>query len=95
MGEIVEQAKERMSQDATAIQMQTQNFIDKQSRLFADTHARCEAALAANHTRMKETLRAYEEALSQQLKTVLESTITEDTLNQEMGIAAHSPFGHG
>jgi hypothetical protein len=33
---------------------------------------------------------AYEEALNQQLKTVMESTITEDTLNQEMVIAANA-----
>jgi hypothetical protein len=33
---------------------------------------------------------AYEEALNQQLKTVIESTITEDTLNQEMGIEANA-----
>ncbi len=38
----------------------------------------------------QETLRAYGEVLNQQLKTVLESTITEDTLNQEMGIAAQA-----
>ncbi len=101
VGEIIEQAKERMSQDATAIRMRTQNFIDKQGRLIDDAHTQCEAALAANHTRMRETLRAceesaqetlraYGEVLNQQLKTVLESTITEDTLNQEMGIAAQA-----
>ncbi len=61
MGEIVVQAKERMSQDATAIRMRTQNLIDKQGRLVDDTHTRCEAALAANHVRMRETLRACEE----------------------------------
>ncbi len=46
--EIVEKAKESMSQDATAIRMQTRNFIDKQSRLVADAHTRCEAALAGD-----------------------------------------------
>jgi hypothetical protein len=90
--EIVEQAKESMSQDATAIRMQTQNFIDKKSRLLLDAHNRCEAALAAAHSRMKDASKAYgdayEEALNQQLKIVTESTITEDTLNQEMVIAA-------
>ena len=83
-----------MSQDATAIRMQTQNFIDKQHRLFADAHTRCEAALAVAHTRMKDASKvygdAYEEALNRQLQTVLESTITEDTLNQEMVIAAQA-----
>jgi hypothetical protein len=33
---------------------------------------------------------AHEEALDRQLQTVLESTITEDTLNQEMVIAAQA-----
>ena len=65
--DIVEQAKESMSQDAIAIRMQTQNFIDKQQRLLADAHARCEEALASAHTRMKDVSReysvAYEEAL--------------------------------
>jgi hypothetical protein len=101
VGEVVLQAKKRMSQDATAIWMRTQNSIDKQSRLVDDMHSRCEAALAANHTRMRETLRAceesahetlraYGEVLNQQFKTVLESTITKDTLNQEMGTAAQA-----
>jgi hypothetical protein len=81
--EILAQSKERMTQDATAIRMRTQNFIDKQSRLVEDTNAQCEAALAANHARMRDTMRAYGEALNQQLQTVLESTITEDTLNQD------------
>ncbi len=38
----------------------------------------------------QETLRVYGEVLNKQLKTVLESTITEDTMNQEMGIAAQA-----
>jgi hypothetical protein len=88
--EIVGEAKESMSQDAIAIRMQTQNCIDKQMRLVADTHTRCEAALAAAHARMKEASRRFEEALNQQLKTVLESTINEETLNQEMVIAAQA-----
>ncbi len=93
--EIVEQAKESMSQDATAIRMQIQNFIDKKNRLLLDAHNRLEeAALAAVHTRMKDASKAYgnayEEALNQQLKIVTESTITEDTLNQEMVIAANA-----
>jgi hypothetical protein len=84
-----------MSQDAIAIRMQTQNFIDKQHRLLADAHARCEEALAVAHTRMKDVAKeygvAYEEALNRQLQTVLESTITEDTLNhQEMVVAAQA-----
>jgi hypothetical protein len=49
---VVGQAKESMSQDAIAIRMQTQNFIDKQKRLVADTHTRCEAAMSGAHARM-------------------------------------------
>jgi uncharacterized protein YoxC len=94
VNDIVEQAKESMSQDATAIRMQTQNLIDKKNRLLLDAHNRCEAALAAVHSRMKDASKAYgdayEEALNQQLKIVTESTITEDTLNQEMVIAANA-----
>ncbi len=92
--EIVEQAKESMSQDATAIRMQTQNFIDKKNRLLLDAHNRCEAALAVVNSRMKDASKAYgdayEEALNQHLKIVTESTITEDTLNQEMVTAANA-----
>ncbi len=69
--EIVEQAKESMSQDATAIRMQTQSLIDKKNRLLLDAHNRCEAALAVVHSRMKDASKAYgdayEEALNQHL----------------------------
>ncbi len=53
-------------------------------------NAQFEAALEANHARMRDTMRAYGEALDQQLQTVLTSTIAEDTLNQEMEIAAQA-----
>jgi hypothetical protein len=88
--ELLGQAKESMSQDATAIRMHTQNFIDKQNRIVADSQTRCETALAGAHTRMKEVSRAFEEALNQQLKAVLESKITEETLNQEMVVVAQA-----
>ena len=55
--EIVEKAKESMEQDATAIRMQTQNCIDKQHRLIADAHARCEATLTVSHERSLESMR--------------------------------------
>jgi hypothetical protein len=81
-----------MRQDATAIRRQTQNLIDKKNRLLLDSHNKCEAALAVVHSRMKDASKAYgeayEEALNQQLKIVTESTITEDTLKQEMLAAA-------
>jgi hypothetical protein len=74
---ILEQTKESMSQDATAIRMQTQNFIDKKNRLLLDAHTRCEAALKVVHSRMEDASKAYgdayEEALNQQLKTVIGS----------------------
>jgi hypothetical protein len=58
--EIKEQAKKSMRQDATAIRMQTQNLIDKKNRLLLDAHNRCEAALAAVHSRMKDASRRME-----------------------------------
>ena len=60
----------------------------RQNRLIESARDQAAAALEANHARLNDTMRAYEEALDQQLQTVLNSTITEDTLNQEMEIAA-------
>ncbi len=88
--EILQQSKDSLSQDATAIRIRTQNFIDRQNNLIESANNQATATLEANHARMRETLRAYEEALDQQLQTVLNSTITEDTLNQEMEIAAQA-----
>jgi hypothetical protein len=89
--ELVEEAKdESMSRDATAIRMRNQSLIDKQSRLIADAHAQCEKAIAEAHMRMKEASLAYGTALEQQLKTLQESTITEDTLIDEMVHASQS-----
>ncbi len=69
-------------------------FLCGHHRLLLDAHNRCEAALAVVHSRMKDASKAYgdayEEALDQQLKTVIESTITEDILNQDMVIAANA-----
>ena len=79
-----------MSQDATAIRMRTQNFIDRQNNLIVSASNQAAAALEANHARMRDVMRAYGEALEQQLQTVLTSTITEDTLNQEMEFAAQA-----
>ena len=53
----MEQAKESMAENALAIRMQTKNFIDKRQGLLADAHTRCEEALAAAHTRMKDVSR--------------------------------------
>jgi hypothetical protein len=75
--EVVEEAKESMSLDATAIRMRNQNLFDKQSRLIADAHAKCEMAIAEAHARKKESSLAYGTALDQQLKTLQESAIAE------------------
>ncbi len=99
--EIIEKAKESMLEDALAIRMHTKTLIDKRQALLADAHARCEEDLAAQHAHLeaqharirdvsKEYSVAYEEALDKHLQAVLESTITEETLNQEMIHAAQA-----
>jgi hypothetical protein len=92
--EVIEKAKESMSQDATAMRMQAQNLIDRQHRMLEDAQKGCETALALAHDRMRQATKAYEDsfadAIKRQLDNVLESTITEDTLNQEMGVAAQA-----
>jgi hypothetical protein len=92
--EVMERAKESMAQDVIAIRMQSQNLIDKQHRLLAEAQARCEAHIALAHNRMMHASKTYEksfaEAIQRQLENVLESTITGDTLNREMGIAAQA-----
>jgi hypothetical protein len=65
--EVMEKAKESMAQDATAIRMQTQNCIDRQSRLIADAHARCEATLAVAHSRMRVASKVCEDAFAEAL----------------------------
>ncbi len=88
VGEVLQQSKDSLSQDAAAIRTRTQSLIDRQNILIETANYQATAALEANHARMRDTMRAYSEALDQQLQTVLASTITEDTLNQEMEIAA-------
>ena len=86
--EILQQSKDSLSQDAAVIRTRTQSHIDRQNRLIESANYQATAALEAGHAQMRETMRAYSEALDQQLQTVLTSTITEDTLNQEMEVAA-------
>ena len=88
--EILQQSKVSLSRDAAAIRSRNQELMVRQNRLIESARDQAAAALEANHARMKDTMRAYEEALDQQLQTVLNSTITEDTLNQEMEIAARA-----
>jgi hypothetical protein len=86
--EVLQQSKDSLAQDAAAIRDRTQRHIDRQNRLIETANYQATAAFEENHARMRDTMRAYSEALDQQLQTVLASTITEDTLNQEMEIAA-------
>jgi hypothetical protein len=86
--EILQQSRNSLSQDAAAIRIRTQSHIDRQNRLIETANYQATTALEANHARMRDTMRAYGEALDQQLKIVLTSTITEDTLSQEMEVAA-------
>ncbi len=76
------------------IRMRTQNLIDRKHKMLREAHRQCEEALEAVQSRMNDAFKgygdAYEEALSQHLKIVTESTITEDTLKQEMLIAANA-----
>ncbi len=79
-----------MSADAMAIRMRNQALIDKQNKLIADAHAQCERATAEAHTQMKEASLSYGKAIDQQLQTLQESTIAEDTLNEEMVLASQA-----
>ncbi len=88
--EVLQQSKDSLSQDAAAIRARTQSHIDRQNTLIESANYQATAALEANHSRMRNTMRAYSEALDLQLQTVLTSTITEDTLNQEMELAAQT-----
>ncbi len=84
VGELVEEAKQSMSKDAVAIRMRNQNLIDQQHRLTEEARIQCENALVDANRRMKETSDAYGMTLESQLKLLEESTITEDTLHDEM-----------
>ncbi len=82
--ELVEEAKQSMSKDAVAIRMRKQNLVDQQHRLREEARIQCENAFMDVNRRMKETSDAYCLALESQLKSLEESTITEDTLLDEM-----------
>ncbi len=82
--ELVEEAKQSMSKDAVAIRMRKQNLVDQQHRLREEARIQCENAFADVNRRMKETSDAYCLELESQLKSLEESTITKDTLLDEM-----------
>ncbi len=89
MEELVEEAKQSRSQDnAVAIRMRNQNLVDQQHRLREEARVKCESAFEEANRRMKETSDAYGVALESQLKLLEESTITEDTLLEEMVLAS-------
>jgi hypothetical protein len=79
-----------MAQDVIIIRMRNQNLVDKQNRLRWEARVQCEKALADANQRMKESSNAYGMALEQQLKALEESTITEETLLDEMIQASQS-----
>jgi hypothetical protein len=82
--EIVAEAKDSMSKEAVAIRMRNQNLVDQQHRLREEARIQCERAFADVNQRMKDTSDAYGAALERQLKLLEESTITEETLLDEM-----------
>ena len=67
MDEILQQSKDSLSQDAAAIRIRTQGHIDRQNRLIETANYQATTALEANHARMRDTMRAYGEALDKQL----------------------------
>ena len=87
---LVAEAKESMSKDAVAIRMRNRNLIDQQHRLREEARIQCEKALEDANRRMKEASEAYGVALELQLKSLEESTITEETLLDEMLLASQS-----
>jgi hypothetical protein len=88
--ELVAEAKESMSKDAVAIRIRNQNLIDQQHRLREEARIQCEKALADANRKMKEASDAYGVALELQLKSLEESTITEEALLDEMLHASQS-----
>ena len=84
VNELVAEAKGSMAKDAVAIRMRNQNLIDQQHRLREEARIQCEKTFADVSQRMKDTSDAYGAALERQLKLLEESTITEETLLDEM-----------
>jgi hypothetical protein len=64
--------------------MRNQNLVDQQHKLREEARDQCVNAFMGANRRMKETSEAYGLALESQLKSLEESTITEDTLLDEM-----------
>ena len=92
--EITEEVKRSMQEEARIFQRRTQNLIDQRNKMLRESHRECEMALTSMQSRMKEAFDgygdAYGRALSEHQRIVTESTITEDTLKQEMLEAANA-----
>ena len=84
-------SRQSITQEAEAFRIRTQEAIERQQQLIEAANQQAAMALEANHARLRETLSDYGKALDNQLQTVLQSTITEDTLTQEM---AHAEQTH-
>ena len=91
---VTEEAKESMQQDAKMFQRRTRDLIDRNNKMLRESHKECEIALAGVLKRMKEDFDGYAgvcgETLSEHQRIIKENTITEDTLRQEMLIAANA-----
>jgi hypothetical protein len=73
-----------MAKDADAIRMRYQDLVDRQHKLKEEARAQCANAFMDVNQRMTATLDAYALALESQLKSLEASTITEETLLDEM-----------
>jgi hypothetical protein len=78
--EAIEEAKEVMSRELTAIQMRNLGHLDRHNYMMTETHAR-----------VQELSLEYGKALQEQLQVIKDSKITEDTLIEEM---AHVSQAH-
>jgi hypothetical protein len=91
---VTEEAKKSMQDDARMFQRRTRDLIDRNNKMLRESHKECEIALAGVQKRMKEAFDGYAgrygEVLSEQQRIIKENTITEDTLKQEMLIAANA-----
>ncbi len=92
--EITEEAKRSMQEEARIFQRRTHNLIDQRNKMLRESHRECEMALTSMQSRMKEAFDGYSDAygrvLNEHQRIVTESTITEDTLKQEMLVAANA-----
>ncbi len=77
--EAIKEAKEIISREVTTIHMRNLAHIERQDNM-----------IAATHLRVQEISIAYGKALDKELKVIQENTITEDTMIDEMTLAAQA-----